>query len=715
LSTLDPGLASVVLDAVSDDDFERFGQAMLRHVLGMEFEPTGGMHDGGQDGFVQPVAGKPTHYVQISTRADTRRKIQNTIDRLKESGRNPGTLTYLTNRALPERDTLQDDVERLTSVTTRILDRRWITLQTQRDETASRIFADSFADVVQSAASLDKHIREVYSPSERMSIMSYMEVHAASEPDEKDLLPIAVDSAIYLALEGTDPEKCIFRSETEITESVYEIFPAVKARRDIDLTSRIQRLSSKQGTPRIRYHRNVDGYCLPFDVRSEFSEHGRKVRASEVAFWDSMKRRLTDGDVPEGLMGIALEACSFAIEKTFERQGLNFLASINGAFRAEEVKTYEFLYEKLAPVSDAGDAYKAIKACQYAIRHAFYSPNEVESEYTMRLFKAYSVEFAIRGDARVASYFSKLVKTLRLFVGTDVIVRALSEVCCKPVGRATQNALKMLSQAGAELILTEYVLEEVWHHIHSADLEFQNFYAPWEKKATLAEVQNSDRILIRAYFYGKLEPEYHEVSPHNWDYFLSLYGDSAWFRDPSGIDGFATFLRRKFNLKYVSKEDVERAVDIESVSNLEKEIEGLKKAPKLAWNDAYQTMYVVGERKRRGDVRGDSIYGFRNWWLTEEFKILDFLNRVGVHDQLTMHPQFLMNLFAASPGLSKVTRNFVGLFPTHFGLRITDRVGSHTMHRFLESAKAAADADAAKVESVIRTEANRWLGTRYRV
>lgn len=66
MPTLDPGLASVVLDAVSDDDFELFGQAILNHVLGIDFEATGGMHDGGQDGFVQPVKGKTSHYVQIS-------------------------------------------------------------------------------------------------------------------------------------------------------------------------------------------------------------------------------------------------------------------------------------------------------------------------------------------------------------------------------------------------------------------------------------------------------------------------------------------------------------------------------------------------------------------------------------------------------------------------------------------------------------------------
>lgn len=715
MSKLDPALTSLVFEAVSDDDFEIFGQAILRHALGIDFEATGGMHDGGQDGFVQPIAGKPTHFVQISTRADTARKIRTTIDRLKESGRDPGILTYLTNRALPEKDALQDEIERETHVSVRILDRRWITLQTQRDDEAGELFADRFASIVQTATKLDRHIAQVYSPSERLSIMSYMEVHAASEPDETNLLPLAVDSAIYLALEGTDPEQSLFRSETEIIEFVHEKFPTAKQRNDIDLSKRIKRLSSKQGVPRIRYHRKEHGYCLPFDVRSEFSEHGRKVRESEVAFWDSLKRRLVEDDTPEQHIGLALEACKFAIDKTFEKQGLNFLASIQGATRTEEVRTYEFLQEKLGGINDPEESFKMMRSCQNAIRHAFYSPNEIEAEYTMRLFKAYSVEFAIKGNTGVASYFSKLVKNLRLFVGTDVIVRALSEVCARPVGRATQNALKMLSQAGSELVLTEYVLDEVWHHIHATDIEFNNFYAPWERRATLIEVQNSDRILIRAYFYGKLEPQCHDISPHNWGYFLSLFGDASWFRDQSGKDGFAAYLRRKFNLSYVSREDVERAVDPVMVGKLEKEIEALKKDPKLAWNDSYLAMFALAERKRMGDVRGDSIYGFKNWWLTEEFKILDALRKVGVADQLTMHPQFLMNLFAASPGLAKVTQAFEGLFPKHFGLRITDRVGSQPMHKFLEAVKAAADADQAKGEAFIRTQANRWLGTKYKV
>ena len=715
MERLDPGLTSYVLEAVSSDDFEKFGQALLFQALGMEFEATGGMHDGGQDGFVRSLKGKPSRYVQISTRADYTNKIRQTIRRLNESGRDVAMLTYLTNRQIATKDAIEAAIEKETGVSIRIRDKRWITLQAQSDEDASKIFADSFASQVQSALALQGHTTEVYSQSERMSIMSYMEVHSASEPDEHDLLPLAVDSAIYLSLEGTDPDPAVmnFKSENEIISFVEEKFPSVRKRRDLNIPERIRRLSSKQGSPRVRHHRKEGGYALPFDVRSEFSEHARLVRNSEVAFWDSIRERLREEGVAEDHIEIGLDACRYAIEKTFERQGLNFLASIKGAETSDEIRTFDFIQEKLPSNLDDGAVLPLVDACQTSIRHSFYSPNESEVEHIFRLFKAFSIEFAIKGDSSVASYFGKLVKKLKLYVGTDVIVRALSEECAQPVGRATQNALKMLSQSGAKLYLTEHVLEEAWYHIHSTDIEFRDFYAPWERNAEIEEVKNSDRILIRAYFYGKLEPAYHAKSPGNWDQFLSYFGDASWFRDKAHIEDFGTYLRRKFGCEFISKDKIKATLNDTEVAKLEGLIEEQKDNAKLAWNDAYQSLYVRHQRREQGDVAGESVYGLSNWWLTEEFKILEALRKVGVRRQLTMHPQFLMNLFAASPSLSRVSTDFKGLFPTHFGLRITSRVSSQAMHQFLEKVKDAADAEEAKSTAFIRSQANRYLNTSY--
>lgn len=218
MKTIDPAVAGMVLETVSDDDFEIFAQALLAHVLGVDLEPTGGMHDGGQDGFFRPVKGRPSHFVQISTRPDVKTKILRTIERLRAVNRVVDELTFVSNRLLPNRDIIEDEVQRDTGVSVRIRDRRWITTQCQRDERSSEMFADRFAANVQSVLDLNGHSSQAYSSSERMSILAYMEVHSASEPQEDDLLTLALDSAIYLALEGTDPVAGIFRSEEEIRE-----------------------------------------------------------------------------------------------------------------------------------------------------------------------------------------------------------------------------------------------------------------------------------------------------------------------------------------------------------------------------------------------------------------------------------------------------------------------------------------------------------------
>jgi hypothetical protein len=715
MANIDPAIAGLVLEAVSDDDFEVFSQALLGQVVGLELEPTGGMHDGGQDGFFRPVKGRPTHFIQISTQPDVKAKILKTIKRQRAVGRTVEDLTYVSNRSLPNRDILEGDIEKETGVGIRIRDRRWITTQTQRDDKASELFVDRFAPLVHSALRLNEHRTQVYTPSERMSILSYMEVHSASEPQENDLLTLAVDSAVYLALEGTDPDKGIFRSEDEVRAFVEERFPASKKRSALDVTKRLSRLSSKTGVPRIRYHSKEAGYCLPFEVRSDFSDHSLLLRNLEVAFWDGIRARARNtGELTDDEIEALAEITAHAINSTFEKQGLNLMASLQGATTFEEIKTFEFIAQKVDELIATNDRREVVEqTAALVLRNVFYSGTSDEKEFLFRLFKAFSIEFVIKGDDKVGTYFSQLTRGLVLIVGSDILVRALSETCVRPEHQATQNALRMLSKAGATLLLAESVLDEVYGNIHAADLEFTNFYKPWEVRATLPEVQQSDRILIRAYFYSKFEPERHAKSCASWDEYLSLFGEAGWFRRAEGKDAFAAYLQRQFGMKLVSTHDVQATVPARDARALKEKIEKYKKDERLAWNDAYLALYVSERRRVQGEKMGDSVYGFRTWWLTEEFKVLSVAREMGIRDILNMHPQFLMNLYAASPGMNKLAKNFESVFPTNFGLRITDRVAADTMHRFLEEAVGAVKADEATAAARIRVKANVLLGRRY--
>lgn len=714
----DPALVGIILDSVAGENFEIFGQALLNEVLGLQCEPSGGMHDGGQDGFLRGIDGRPEQYIQISVRKDVEPKIRQTLERLKQSGREPTGLIYLTNQPLPNKDIIESRIAKETSVDVRIYDKRWIIIQCQLSEKVAGLFSDRFASSFQTAIKLQEHVGQLYSPSERMSILSYLEVHSASEPSEQDLLMLAVDSAIYLALEGTDPEKEIFKTKGEILEFVERRFPQVKKRKGLDLSARVDRLSKKGGNPRIRYYTKQDAFCLPYEVRSEFSNHSLQIKNSEISFRDSLKSRIREYySFQDEEIEKAVAVCFSAIEKTFEAQGLNLIASMHGEKSFEDIKTYRFIKEEIADYYKSSDDDRRSmleSACSDAIRGVFYSPSPTEKEFVFRLFKAFSVEFVIRGDDKVGSYFSKLVKNLRLLVGSDIIVRALSETCVRSEGRGTQNALRILYQAGAKLLLTEHVLDEVYGHIHATDREFENHYKTWQAKATFPEVQQSDKILIRAFFYAKLDPDHHEISPASWENFLALFGHPDWFRRPERKEEFAAYLLKKFHLEFITRDEIQKDVDQGRANKLKIKVEVYKKDERLAWNDAYITLYVDQLRRSSKEVFDDSVYGFRTWWLTEEFKILQAAKEMGIHHNLTMHPQFLMNLFAASPGLVHITQSFESVFPTNFGLRITERVNPATMHRFLDQAKSAMQADEALATAKIRSEANKILGAIYR-
>lgn len=715
MANIDPAIASLVLEAVSDDDFEVFSQALLAQILGLELEPTGGMHDGGQDGFFRPLKGRPTHFVQISTQENVKTKILSTIDRQRSVGRTVEDLTYVSNRLLPNRDIMEGDIEKATGVGIRIRDRRWITTQVQRDDKASSLFVDRFAPLVHSVVQLHEHRTEIYTPSERMSILSYMEVHSASEPQENDLLTLAVDSAIYLALEGTDPEKFIFRSEEEIRRFVEERFPASKKLPALDVTKRLSRLSSKTGVPRIRFHSRDSGYCLPYEVRSDFSDHSLLLRGLEVNFWEGIKARAKDiGGLTDTEITAIADISAHAINKTFEMQGLNLMASLQGVTTFEEIRTFEFISEKVNELIANADRRQTVEQiASQILRGIFYSGTADEKEYLFRLFKAFSIEFVIKGDHTVGTYFSQMTRGLVLIVGSDILVRALSETCIRSEHQATQNALRMLAKAGATIFLAESVLDEVYAHVRASDLEFTNFYKSWEARATLREVQHSDRILIRAYFYSKFEPDRHAKNCTNWDEFISLFGEAGWFRRPDGKDAFAAYLLRQFGMKFVSTRDIQEIVSPRDARGLKDRIEKYKRDERLAWNDAYLALYVNERRRVHGERMGDSIYGFRTWWLTEEFKVLGPAREMGIRDIINMHPQFLMNLYAASPGMNKISKEFESVFPTNFGLRITNRVASETMHRFLSDAVGAVRADEATATARIRAKANIMLGRHY--
>ena len=410
----------------------------------------------------------------------------------------------------------------------------------------------------------------------------------------------------------------------------------------------------------------------------------------------------------------SIEVAFTSIFRTYEEQGLNLAASFHSDYEIAEVKTYKIADEEIARLGSNTERRAFIAAnVEAVLRGIFYSGTELERLYIYKIFKLFSIEFVMKGDDKIASFFKNMVSNLKLYVGTDVIIRCLSESCLKTESQSTINMLSLLNKMGATLFITEQVMDEVYTHIIAENMEYQNHYKSWFRLATIEGVSNSDRILIRAFFYSFLQPERHAVKVSDWESFLSRFGDPRWFLGNNSGEYFIAFLLKKFGLSFVPKREVDKNLKPYQVMAFKRAILSTRESELLAENDARIALYINERRVAEGETYATNQYGYRTWWLTEEFAVVQAARRLRYPANFVMHPQFLMNFCAASPAMRDLTENVSSFFPTNFGLRITDRVPEREVRNFLRQARAAFEADEAVAGAKIRSYANSLKGEQY--
>ena len=152
----------------------------------------------------------------------------------------------------------------------------------------------------------------------------------------------------------------------------------------------------------------------------------------------------------------------------------------------------------------ADDGRHVRELVESSLRKIIYNPDGKTRAYLLRLSTTYFLLFALKNDPRVVEYFNSLAEKLVLYVGSDLIIKALSEYHLPIGSRMISNTFDVLVKSGAKLIMAEPAFEEVFSHIHASVLEFENYYAPCESSIDEQLVHTIDRILIRAYFYVRL-------------------------------------------------------------------------------------------------------------------------------------------------------------------------------------------------------------------
>jgi hypothetical protein len=300
-------------------------------------------------------------------------------------------------------------------------------------------------------------------------------------------------------------------------------------------------------------------------------------------------------------------------------------------------------------------------------------------------------------------FFQDMTGDFYLSVGTDILVRALSEHYLAPADQMTRNTLLIAARQGAKLVLTGPVLDEVVGHLRACDHEYNNHIAEREPHLAFEAARSAPHILLRAYLYARLNRDLGKRQPPNWPSFVQLFCDYGQLHKTGAVDAIRRYLQVAFNLDFRTTEELQELSDPTAVDELTDALEADKRDRRLAHNDALLALAVYGRRKRHREEVSISEFGLQTWWLTSETSILRHTRELvkSRGTRYTMRPDFLLNFLTLSPRAGEARDTYAAIFPSLLGIKLARRMDQAAFHKIMEKVAAAEAMDDARRTAAI--------------
>jgi len=698
-----PDFVRVALDKVTGSQFEKFVHEFYSGYLGEAFIPLGGMADGGADGFEEPgvwVQERTRRFLQASVEEDVNAKIAATIARLREFGRQPDLLTYVTSRVVKHVDVVEEQLSTKLDVVIRIRDGAFIGNNINHSPHTAAAYRNHLES---STAYLFKPgntglmvpTPEIRSPA----IYVFLRQEVERRDNESSLLDAVIDSMAIWALEETDPDAGIFMTREEVLEKITAEVPTARDLIDRRLGKRLEAMSKKSypGGRAVSWHRAEDLFCLPYSARTSIANDNLADEALRLAVADGIAERIrevsTGGDVPEADVSLATDLALRTLQLAYESEGLEFTKFLEMRDQGQEFPTVadhlRRAFDELAPKHRNRIALTEVLFS--VLRDILYSSSETERRYLGRLSRTYALLFVMRTDPKLVHYFQRMAANFYLYVGADQLVRAISERYLPEADQAVRIMFRMAAEAGAQLVLTAPVLDEVVSHLRATDSEYMNHVAPMEAHLTMDFARNIPKILLRAYCYARLDPQRHQSPPSTWPAYVGHLCDYRDLRKPRAIEQIRNYLCAQFKMQYMSREDLTALVNEADLERLTSKLMPAKGGNlTLARNDAMLALSVYGRRSRERETSITSVFGYRTWWLTDEARILPLTAELIAHHndaRYMMRPDFLLNFIALSPTTAQVRETYQRVFPTLLGVRMSRRMDETVFHELIATIK----------------------------
>lgn len=721
MKTINNKLVAVALPDVDTVSFEKFGQAFYAAIIGKDFVPLGGMHDGGADGFFEPELFSDSvarHFLQVSKQGTYDAKITGTYKRLREFGRDPNAITYVTSEKIAHIDVEQERLSEALGCRVQIRDGTFIEAHINDSEATIAAFESYLRPAL---AYLNDpgaaRVGERTAAHADKSLAVFLRQEVENRRGKTELLISVADSLIIWALTDTHPDKGKFKTRDEILAAIEAALPSTRQFIRGVLDDRLSKLRSKTSgdARKVRYYPKEKHYCLPFETRELVAAENLEDATLKVVVSSILEKRFAAVAAPEelGLAADVVRICHSAIERIFEKQGLAVALFATDGDPDEGLQQTAADLIAIAAAEDAqlADQNLVRRLAGQVLRGTFYDATPEERDYLQKLSRTYVLLLLLKNEPKVVEYFKSISSKFNLYVGTDFLVRALSEHYLDSENQTTRNLFAIVRKAGAKLILTEKAVEELATHIRSQIFEFENVYADFESKVTLDAVEYIDRILIRSYFFARLAPLVDSV-PSGWRSFVQQFAPYEDIRSDRADEALARYLVAKFDMEYESAEEMSAGLVESEVDALAKEILRLRgerrrlreSAEVLAYNDALQVFRVYQRRRAGGESSPANPFGFKTWWLTQDGIVRRASASVVQQNggkRFMMRPEFLLNFILFSPSVREVEDSYKEIFPSVLGIRLSNRVAADTFKKVLKDAKEIMAVDEARAAAMI--------------
>ena len=292
MTGIDPQAFSFAMEQINDGFiFEKFAQDFLGKVLGYSFLPVGGIKDRGIDGleYIFHRDGFERAIYQMSIDKYPKRKIEDTVKKLKRNHVKFDRLVYVTNIVVKNKDILVDNFFDTHNISLLIYDQPWLSSHVN----------DSIATVRAYHIFVDSHLHKFAKPGTTFEvadftadprIYSFLRQQWEENRTHTDLSEVLVDSLILLALEDTDPDQGAMLNKEQILSKINELIQFNPRSLYQLIDDRLKILSTK---PRkINYHKKENAYVL---------QHEQRIAIRERNFRDGALQQKFRGDTKSDL------------------------------------------------------------------------------------------------------------------------------------------------------------------------------------------------------------------------------------------------------------------------------------------------------------------------------------------------------------------------------------------------------------------------------